>query len=287
MTPDGKILQKFMDSYISRYPDLGYKWASLIGNAGDTSTSIIASTQTALKPLSNPKIARMTANHTIDFKQFRQKKTILYLTFPAHEAQFYTFILNIFYTQFFNECMKSLPTKNDLPIFILYDEFGHGNIPYFDMIATNIRKYKVSLSIVLQSVSQLEAQYGKEKAKTIIEGGIGSKLFYPGSSLQTAEEIQRLLGKVIRDTYSHSNDTKGTTKGAFNRQEFNLLNADEIRTLKDNEALFITGNKKPVLLKTKAYFENNRYKRKIKYGEAMIPVNMNYVSRLATVFDYL
>jgi type IV secretory pathway TraG/TraD family ATPase VirD4 len=75
-----------------------------------------------------------------------------------------------------------------------------------------------------------------------------------------------MLGKVIRnETYiTNSKDER------IQRHEYNLLNADEIRTLPDNQAFFFTGNKKPVLLDVEAYFQNRKFKNKVNFSEAYI-----------------
>lgn len=280
MTPDGGLLEEFMMTYLND-KRLQEKWASLLGNFNATFRSQLATAQTALKSLGNEHIARMLSKNSISFKNLRKEKTILYLTFPVNEASFYTFILNLFYTQLFHEYMSEIPQKDDLPIFILYDEFGHANIPNFDMVATNIRKYKVSLSIVLQSLSQLENQYGKNRADTIIEGGINSKLFYSGASLDTATSIEKMLGRVIRDDF-HLGSSRGER---IKRDEFNLLNADEIRTLPDTQAFFITGNKKPVLLDVLPYYQNGKFKNRHKLGKAHITPNRYYNFDLVSVLD--
>lgn len=283
MTPDGKLLEEFMLTYVHD-PKLKDKWISLLSNFNSTFRSHFATAQTALKALGNEHVARMLSKNSISFKSLRTEKTILYLTFPVNEASFYTFILNLFYTQLFHEYMSELPTKKDLPIFILYDEFGHANIPNFDMVATNIRKYKVSLSLVLQSLSQLENQYGENGAKTIIEGGVNSKLFYSGAGLDTAFSIQQMLGKVIRDEFKLANNSTGER---LSRQEFNLLNADEIRTLPDSQAFFITGNKNPILLDVVPYYQNRKFKNKHRLGAAYIKPNRFHKFQLVSVLDTL
>ena len=281
MTPDGKLLEeKYMRKFVAdrRLTD---KWDSYLGNANATMQSHLATAKTALKPLGNEHVARILSKNTVRFKDFKESKTILYLTFPVNEAKFYTFILNLFYTQLFYEYMSELPAEEDLPLFILYDEFGNANIPEFDTIVTNIRKYKVSLSLVLQSFSQLEKQYGKAGAKTIMEGGINSMLFYAGAGLETAHSIEQMLGKVIQDEsyMTSSNDERSS------RHEFNLLNAGEIRTLPDNQAFFITGNKKPILLDVVPFFENRRFKGKVKYEEAYIEANNFHRFELRCALD--
>ena len=280
MTPTGQLLEEFMLAYVNE-PRLQDKWLSFISNFNATLQSQLSTAQTALKPLGNEHIARILSKNSVRFSDFKKEKTILYLTFPVNQASFYTFILNLFYTQLFHEYMAELPTKADLPLFILYDEFGHANIPNFDMVATNIRKYKVSLSLVLQSFSQLENQYGKNRAKTIIEGGVNSKLFYSGASLDTAKTIEQILGKVIHDDDGRANDERAS------RYEFNLLNAGEIRTLPDTQAFFITGNKNPVLLDVVPYYANRKFKNKPKLGKAYISANNFHRFHLKSVLDEL
>lgn len=281
ITPDGRMFEKFFQAYVHDI-DLNRKWTSIVSSPSKTFDNQLATARTALKYLENKHIAKMLSKNSIDFKALRRNKTILYLTFPVNESRFYNFILNIFYTQLFYELMAEIPSKKDLPVFILYDEFGHSKIPDFDIVITNIRKYKVSLSLVLQSISQLESQYGKDRAKTIFEGGVSTKLFYAGASLETAKDIERMMGLVIRDSYSTARDSD---KG--HRQEFNLLNADEIRTLDENKAILITGNKKPALLNIKPFYLNGRYKKNHKFGEAYIALNSYYKYNLCSVFDDL
>jgi type IV secretory pathway TraG/TraD family ATPase VirD4 len=280
MTPDGNLLDNFMVNFVHEQR-LKDKWLSLISNPNPTIQSQVVSTQTALKPLANERLAKILSKNSVRFSDFKKEKTILYLTFPVNEASVYTIVLNLFYTLLFYYYMESIPKKEDLPLFILYDEFGHANIPDFDVVVTNMRKYKVSLSLVLQSFSQLETQYGHEKANTIIEGGINSKLFFAGTNQRTAQAIEGMLGRVIRQEVYHTSRDEEITS----RSEYNLLNANEIRTLPENQAIFLTGNKSPILLDVLPYFRNSRFKRKHKLGEAYIPSNSYHRYKLKSILD--
>ncbi len=66
-------------------------------------------------------------------------------------------------------------------MYVLFDEFGHATLPGFVSVANTIRGYRVSLSIILQSISQLSARYGQDYAKSI-QGGFNSYLTYSGSA---------------------------------------------------------------------------------------------------------
>ena len=53
-------------------------------------------------------------------------------------------------------------------------------------IITTTRQRRISLSIVLQSTSQLVERYGREGANTILNGGVASRLFFSGMDIDTA-----------------------------------------------------------------------------------------------------
>jgi type IV secretion system protein VirD4 len=56
--------------------------------------------------------------------------------------------------------MQKLPKKDELDVFCLLDEAGHIKVSsHFSSIITNIRKYRVSISLIVQSLSQLENLY--------------------------------------------------------------------------------------------------------------------------------
>ena len=151
--------------------------------------------------------------------------------------------------------MRELPAAGDLPIHILFDEFGHCQIPEFQTIITTIRKYRVSLSLILQSVSQLRQRYGNDAATTILEGGINGKLFYAGLDTQTAKMVEEMLGNV---TYAEPY-----------RKE-SLLSAYSVRTMDKDEAIFLSGNKPPVKMETRPSYTQRRFVKAEKYGMATV-----------------
>jgi type IV secretory pathway TraG/TraD family ATPase VirD4 len=123
-------------------------------------------------------------------------------------------------------------------------------IPYFSNIITIIRKYKVSISIILQSISQLEAKYWKSEADIILNWWISSKIFYNWADPSTTE----MLSKILWTTTQQDENTN------FKRKE-NLLNSFNIRTLWDNQAIYIYWNKQPILLDILPYYNNKRFKK--------------------------
>ncbi|MBO6792092.1 MAG: type IV secretory system conjugative DNA transfer family protein [Dinoroseobacter sp.] len=135
---------------------------------------------------------------------------------------------------------------------MLFDEFGHATLPGFVSVANTIRGYRVSLSIILQSISQLSARYGQDCAKSI-QGGFNSYLTYSGSDPETARFFEGLSGRVIE--HQEARDEHETVR----HHEHNLLNADSIRRIGEDEAILISGNRHPARLRTLPYFKSGRF----------------------------
>ena len=240
-----------LDTLIFKYSDKKTfsEWKGFASGNIRTIQSFISTANISLNAIGiNDNLAQLTSSHTINFKNFREEKSILYIRIPAQKQEQYSFLLNLFYKQFFNVMMERLPTKKDLSIYCLLDEFGNMSIPNFSNTITTIRKYKVSISIVMQDFSQLEKRYGKNEAHTILNGGITGKLFFSGADL----EITSMLTKMIGDKYVNVLDEFGKT---HHIKEPILSNA-EIRTMKDNEVLLIYGNKLPLKLTIKPYYKD-------------------------------
>lgn len=255
-----KDFEEFLDQYASK--TTWNQYMQLVTGNQKMMSSFQAIASTALNFLNDPALARLFADDGIDFGQLRREKTALFLIIPPGEASLYSVVLNLVYTELFKELMRDVPGKQDKSVYVLGDEWGHTAVPNFAMIATTIRQYRVSLSIVLQSVSQLNTNYGHDAARTILEGGMVSKLFYGGLDIESAHRAEQMCGRR----------KVGSILDKGPSREENLMNADRIRTMGKHEALFISGNKEPVLFRDTAYcFEHGRMKRYMEYPPVPLP----------------
>ncbi len=171
--------------------------------------------------------------------------------------------------------MRKLPGRKTLPVYCFYDEFGHSTIPNFVSTANTIRGYKVSLSIVLQSISQLNARYGRDYAYSI-QGGFNTNLAYSGSDPETAKFFENIIGKQ-RITQLPNN----LQQFSENYREQNLINANEVRTLDQDKVLIVSTNRNPVLTKSTPFFELGRFKNLAK--KPPYPVNTKTPSAVSYV----
>jgi type IV secretion system protein VirD4 len=167
----------------------------LLGNQR-TIESFLSTASTALLALGHPDLAELTARSTIDFKALRHRKTALYVMARQQDMQFYSFVLNLFYTDLIKSLLSELNDEH-LPCYLMLDEFGHLTLPGFAVFATTARKYRVGFAILCQSLSQLESRYGIHEARTIREG-LQTEIFLPGVGIETAKELEGRPGVTAR-----------------------------------------------------------------------------------------
>ena len=265
---DGSKLDDFMSRYTVMPDDpedesLWNEWKGLLTGNSEGIQSFVLNAITSLKSLSNANLAKLTAKSDIRLDSIKNEKTAIFVITPAQHSEYYSFLVSLFFRSVFNACMRKMPDRATLPVYILYDEFGHASIPNFVSTANTIRGYKVSLSIILQSISQLNARYGKDYAESI-QGGFNTYLTYSGADPKTASFFESITGRV------RERQKKEFTDPTDQYREYNLINANEVRTIDKDETLIVSGNQQPIKLKTLPYFENWTFKRQVKKGACQI-----------------
>lgn len=269
---DGSRLDSFMARY-SVNPDdpkdtrLWNEWQGVLTGNKEGVQSFVLNGITALSAMRQANIAKITNESSFALDTFREQKTIIYFITPPQHQEYYSFLTSLFFRSVFNACMRQQPNqvsagKPYLPVYVLYDEFGHSTIPNFVSTANTIRGYRVSLSIVLQSIAQLNARYGRDYAQSI-QGGFNTAIAYAGSDPETASFFERIIGRTR--VYQYQDPTAGNGHSATshmeNYREQNLMNANEIRTMNSDEVLIVSGNQDPIKIPSRAYFEVSRMKR--------------------------
>ena len=244
------------------------EWKGAITGNKEAIQSFIGICLTALKPLSNSDLRLFFSKSDYDLSNLRKQKTAIYFITPANRQKYYSFATSLFFSAIFNECMRAEHLNNkSLPVYILYDEFGNSYISDFVSVANTIRGYGVSLSIILQSISQLAMRYDQKTAESI-QGAINTNICLAGADPVTADYFSHLSGKV-RETQKRGNIYDLSNQNTDYR-EYNLLNSNEVRTMQDNEALIISKNRNPVKLKTKPYYEERKFNRASQFPPAFI-----------------
>mgnify|MGYP000235813572 FL=1 len=269
---DGTPLDEFVIqwAYDPSNPDdstLWEEWKGATTGNSNAVQSFALTALTALRAFTNRNLVTLTASSSVDREEIRRKKTAIYLSTPPHLTEYYGFWTSVFFRSVFNASMRQMPGPGTLPLYVLYDEFGHSTIPSFVSVANTIRGYKVSLSIVLQSLSQLSSRYGADYARSI-QGGFMTYLAYAGSDQDTARFFEAIAGKVVDVRREKIENV------IQQRQEYNLLNADEVRRIGDTQAILVSANRHPALLETTPYFVHRQYSKiSRRFGAARVSGN--------------
>lgn len=115
-----------------------------------------------------------TAPDRVDIRSLGKTKTALFLNVSDTDGSMYG-LANVFYTQALHVLCRLADRsgpEHRLPVpvrFILDDFASNVRIPDFGRIISVIRSRGISVSIIIQSVSQLEGMYGHTGAMTVMD----------------------------------------------------------------------------------------------------------------------
>ena len=126
----------------------------------------------------------------VDMDAFLKDKTALFLSVSDSDRS-QDALINLFYTQALQYLMIAADRRPDsrlpIPVRFILDDFSTNTvIPDFDKIISVIRSREIYVSVVIQSLSQLEGLYGHAKAQTIINN-CDHCLYLGGTDTQTAQ----------------------------------------------------------------------------------------------------
>lgn len=245
---DDKAAERFFARYADEMTFNEYK--AFLAQDDKVMTGILATARAALDLWSDPDIVRFTSSDTLALPALRSTPTALYLIVPEDKIRYFSIIINLLYAACFETCLRPV-TEHSLPVYFFLDEFGNsGRVHNFATIATTLRKRRCSLSIILQEYAQLSATYGDDEAEAITGGGMNNKLYFSGLDLKTTSSLERTLGhNTAFDNETGFYDSEARTIAKP------LMTSDQIRMMKRNHALLISGSQKPVRLTMKPYFK--------------------------------
>jgi type IV secretory pathway TraG/TraD family ATPase VirD4 len=177
--------------------------------------------------------------------------------------------MNIFFSQLFQRLYEfgdqnggALP----VPMFLILDEFANiGRIPNFERILSTCRSKKLHISIILQSLDQLEEIYD-EKVTQNIKANCSTHLFLGSNAQKTLEEFSKQLGEktISRDSVSRSTDKENSTSGHSYSDQIMaraLLTPDELRRMSTQECIILIQGMRPIKAPKYWYFKmHSRYK---------------------------
>ena len=231
-----------------------------------TYSSILSTLQSKLGKFDSKEIAELTSTDTIKFEDIGSKKTAVYvISSDTHTA--YDFLLTIFFSQMIQQLYNFADDNGGSlkqPTYFILDEFANiGKIPDFDKKISTSRSRKISFSVILQNLDQLEAVY--EKSYETIIGNCDTHVFLGSNSYKTVEYFSKALGEktIERTSVSVNKDKQNWRTGSSVSDQVMaraLMTPDELRRLDNDLCIIFEKGIKPVKANKFYYFKHSMAK---------------------------
>ena len=238
-----------------------------------TYSSILSTLQSKLGKFDSKEIAELTSTDTINFQEIGSKKTAVYvISSDTHTA--YDFLLTIFFSQMIQQLYDHADSNGGalkVPTYFILDEFANiGKIPDFDKKISTSRSRKLSFSVILQNLDQLEAVY--EKSYETIIGNCDTHVFLGSNSYKTVEYFSKALGEktIERDSISVNRDRQYFRTGQSVSDQVMaraLMTPDELRRMDNDLCIIFEKGIKPVKANKFYYFKHKNMASSLKRTE--------------------
>jgi len=178
---------------------------------GNTRTSILSSFAQQTGVFSLQEVAHLTELNDFTFDQLQDHKSILYVKIPVKDNP-----VPALTATFFDQLITRLYDIGDkhgaklkIPTILLFDEFANiGKLNDYDNTLSTCRGYDMSIITVVQDFAQLEAKYGKELSRTIINNH-DTTLFLRTRDVETAKYFERIAGDTTIKFNTNSSSNGG------------------------------------------------------------------------------
>ena len=221
--------------------------------AGKTLKSIIISCNVRLAPIATAGVRELLTYDEMELDTLGDKdKRIAIFGILSDTDKTLSFLFAILMWQCIDQlCRKALTDyggKLPTPVHFIFDEFANiGTIPQIEETIAVTRSRNIGITIILQSMSQLESKYDK-KAQTIVDC-CDSTLFLGGKSNSTNKEIAEMIGKqtINQLTYNESTGQSSSASKNMQIQGRDLIDAAEIAKMSRKKAILLIAGTNPLM----------------------------------------
>ncbi|UHQ25205.1 type IV secretory system conjugative DNA transfer family protein [Lysobacter sp. 5GHs7-4] len=236
-------------------------FANMLSQADETFASILGTFKEPLNPWINPVLDAATSADDFLLTDLRKKRMTIYVGIQPNKLAESRLIVNLFFSQIINLNTRELPQNNKAlkhQCLLLMDEFT--SIGKVDIIASAVSYmagYNIRLLPIIQSMSQLDATYGKDISRTIITNH-ALQIIYAPREQQDANDYSDMLGYT---TVRKQNVTRGRE---FSRSESEerraLMLPQELKAMGfDTEVFLYEGIPHPVKCDKIKYYQDKHF----------------------------
>ena len=168
-------------------------WKTINGLGSKTLSCILSTANNAVDKIFSPKVMEMAEKEEhVDFRELGNKKVALFITTSPVNKTLQNYV-NLFYADMikvlFEEAESKENGKLEIPINIICDDFAcGGKIRDFEQYISIFRAAGISVTLLLQSESQLSGMYGQSEATTI-SNNCDTYLYMGGMDIETCKNV--------------------------------------------------------------------------------------------------
>lgn len=251
---DSTNLRKYLES-VSKTSDsaMAKSLAStLYGLADEQFSGIAGQAQTATAWLEVSKFGKLVSGDGFSLGEVIDGTLDVYINIPLESLISTPAIGKIVMAAFMNRMMQADGTYAKRTLFLIDEAFQLGK-DFTPLIkARDVgRKYGMTLALIYQSVGQLVTNYGEDGRKAFFESA-AYRIYSAIQDQQTAQQLSDECGNYTGYTRSRSTSMRwglfGNDSFGSNRQivEVPLMTADEVKTMRRDEALIFTVGNRPL-----------------------------------------
>ena len=178
-------------------------WRTVKNLSSKTFSCIYSQANSAFdKVFSDQVIEMIKKPECVSFRNLGKKKTALFITTsPSNRnlTSYVNYMYSIMFDELFEGAMESENGCLEVPVHIICDDFACGcPIDRFEDYISVFRAAGISVSLLLQSETQLAAMYGSYAATTIINN-CDTYIFLGGMDIQTCKNIAARSSKTLEE----------------------------------------------------------------------------------------
>lgn len=226
--------------------------------AGKTLKSIMISCNVRMKPFDIAEMRELLSYDEMELDHLGDPgaKVAVFASMSDTDSTF-DFIFALLMQQALNALCECALTRfsGRLPtcVHFVFDEFANiGTVPDFERMITVTRSRNIAVSMICQSLSQLNENYGENNAQTIMNA-CDTLLYLGGKSADTNQKIAEMIGKqtVANVTVNDSRGNNPTYTHNYGLVERDLMQGSEVARMPKDEAL--------VLINGEQAFKDKKY----------------------------
>jgi type IV secretion system protein VirD4 len=216
----------------------------------------------------NPRVCAATEESDFDLRQLRNRRMSIYLAVTPDNLTRVAPLYNLFFQQLVDLNTRERPSagRHGVPVLLLLDEFARlGHAEVLAKAFAFVAGYGLRLLPVLQSPSQLRAEYGPDLAQEVIANCAAEVAFAP-KELKVAQELSERLGAYTYKARSQSGPTllsKGNRSASESDQRRLLSLPQELLQMPQDRLLVLHAGLPPIRGRKIVYWRDRLFTRRV------------------------